>query len=122
MAEFIGTFFLVFTVGCNVAAVGAGGSQGIFVAISIGSVLMITIYALGLSAAHIFSFAIFYSQANFLPTPVTLQSFIRLSTQSIECCPERCQALFHNFKMCSVGHDGGTSVVKNPYVKLMQVV
>jgi hypothetical protein len=56
MAEFIGTFFLVFTVGCNVAAVGAGGSQGIFVAISIGSVLMITIYALGLSAAHILSF------------------------------------------------------------------
>ena len=59
MAEFIGTFFLVFTVGCNVAAVGAGGSQGIFVAISIGSVLMITIYALGLSAAHIFSFLSF---------------------------------------------------------------
>ena len=86
MAEFIGTFFLVFTVGCNVAAVGAGGSQGIFVAISIGSVLMITIYALGLSAALFFlSEPLFYSQANFrtfLPTPVTLQSFIRLPTQS----------------------------------------
>ena len=63
MAEFIGTFFLVFTVGCNVAAVGAGGSQGIFVAISIGSVLMITVYALGLSAAHIFSFRAIILQA-----------------------------------------------------------
>jgi len=50
MAEFIGTFFLVFTVGCNVAAVGEAHSQGVFVAISIGSVLMITIYGLGLSA------------------------------------------------------------------------
>jgi glycerol uptake facilitator-like aquaporin len=88
MAEFIGTFFLVFTVGCNVAAVGAGGSQGIFVAISIGSVLMITVYALGLSAAHIFSFRaiIFTVQANFrtfLPGIGTLQSLICLAAQTM---------------------------------------
>ena len=56
MAEFIGTFFLVFTVGCNVAAVGEAHSQGVFVAISIGSVLMITIYGLGLSRIHLFFF------------------------------------------------------------------
>jgi hypothetical protein len=56
MAEFIGTFFLVFTVGCNVAAVGEAHSQGVFVAISIGSVLMITIYGLGLSRSYLFFF------------------------------------------------------------------
>ena len=87
MAEFIGTFFLVFTVGCNVAAVGAGGSQGIFVAISIGSVLMITIYALGLSAAHIFSFAIFYSQANF--RIFELFCLLRLRCKALFVCQHR---------------------------------
>jgi hypothetical protein len=60
MAEFIGTFFLVFTVGCNVAAVGEAHSQGVFVAISIGSVLMITIYGLGLSRLHLFFFESHY--------------------------------------------------------------
>jgi len=47
MSEFIGTFFLVFTVGCNVLT----GSVG--AAISIGSMLMVMIYALGsCSGAH----------------------------------------------------------------------
>jgi len=47
LSEFIGTFFLVFTVGCNVLT----GSVG--AAISIGAMLMVMIYALGsVSGAH----------------------------------------------------------------------
>merc|ERR1719326_2181163 len=46
-AEFVGTFFLVLTVGCNVHT----GSIG--AALSIGSMLMVMIYALGsVSGAH----------------------------------------------------------------------
>ena len=46
-AEFLGTFFLVLTVGCNVLT----GSVG--AAISIGSMLMAMIFALGtVSGAH----------------------------------------------------------------------
>jgi len=47
-AEFLGTFFLVFTIGCNVHS----GSIG--AAVSIGSMLMVMIYALGsVSGAHL---------------------------------------------------------------------
>merc|ERR1719407_20709 len=47
VSEFVGTFFLVLTIGCNVLT----GSVG--AAISIGSMLMIMIYALGsVSGAH----------------------------------------------------------------------
>merc|ERR1719213_1215005 len=47
LAEFVGTYFLVLTVGCNVLT----GSVG--AAISIGSILMVMIYALGsVSGAH----------------------------------------------------------------------
>lgn len=47
-AEFLGTFFLVFTIGCNVHT----GSIG--AALSIGSMLMVMIYALGsVSGAHL---------------------------------------------------------------------
>lgn len=46
-SEFIGTFFLLFTVGCS--AHGAG----IFAAIAIGSILMVMVFALGsVSGAH----------------------------------------------------------------------
>jgi len=43
-AEFIGTFLLVFTVGCNVLADATGG---VWAATSIACVLMVSIYALG---------------------------------------------------------------------------
>jgi len=44
----MGTFMLVFTVGCNVMATKTDPTaQGVFVAISIAACLMITIYALG---------------------------------------------------------------------------
>jgi len=44
----MGTFMLVLTVGCNVRATKTDPTaQGVFVAISIASCLMITIYALG---------------------------------------------------------------------------
>lgn len=47
-AEFVGTFFLVFTVGCNVHT----GSIG--AAVSIGAILMVMVYALGpVSGAHL---------------------------------------------------------------------
>lgn len=42
LAEFIGTFLLVFTVGCNVL-----GQVGVWSSISIASVLMVSIYGLG---------------------------------------------------------------------------
>jgi aquaporin Z len=41
-AEFIGTFLLIFTVGCNVL-----GGAGTWAGVSIASVLMVSIYALG---------------------------------------------------------------------------
>jgi len=48
VAEFVGTFFLVFTVGCNVHT----GSIG--AAISIGGILMVMVYSLGpVSGAHL---------------------------------------------------------------------
>jgi len=42
LAEYVGTFFLVFTVGCNVL-----GKTGLWACVSIASVLMIAIYSLG---------------------------------------------------------------------------
>jgi len=42
VAEFVGTFLLVFTVGCNVLS-----KQAVFGAVSIACVLMVAIYALG---------------------------------------------------------------------------
>eukprot|EP00929_Paragymnodinium_shiwhaense_P049857 TRINITY_DN2514_c0_g1_i2.p1 TRINITY_DN2514_c0_g1~~TRINITY_DN2514_c0_g1_i2.p1 ORF type:complete len:456 (-),score=143.47 TRINITY_DN2514_c0_g1_i2:119-1486(-) len=42
VAEFVGTYMLVFTVGCNVL-----GGSGAWAAVSIASVLMVMIYALG---------------------------------------------------------------------------
>jgi len=49
ISEFIGTFMLVFTVSCNVLS----GTSGAFAALSIASVLMVMIYALGgVSGAH----------------------------------------------------------------------
>eukprot|EP00933_Yihiella_yeosuensis_P022063 TRINITY_DN1736_c1_g1_i1.p1 TRINITY_DN1736_c1_g1~~TRINITY_DN1736_c1_g1_i1.p1 ORF type:complete len:452 (-),score=108.78 TRINITY_DN1736_c1_g1_i1:118-1473(-) len=42
IAEFVGTFLLIFTVGCNVL-----GGSGLWAGISIASVLMVSIYALG---------------------------------------------------------------------------
>lgn len=42
VAEFVGTFMLVFTVGCNVLS-----NSGVFAGVSIACVLMVTIYALG---------------------------------------------------------------------------
>merc|ERR1719198_1148560 len=47
LSEFLGTFFLVLTIGCNVL------SHSVGAAISIGSMLMIMIYSLGsVSGAH----------------------------------------------------------------------
>jgi len=47
-AEFVGTFFLVFTIGCNVH------SGSLVAALSIGGMLMVMIYALGsVSGAHL---------------------------------------------------------------------
>jgi len=43
VSEFIGTYLLVLTVGCNVL----GGGDGTWAALSIASVLMVSIYALG---------------------------------------------------------------------------
>jgi len=50
----MGTFMLVFTVGCNVQSVNLDPkAQGVFVAVSIAASLMICIYALGpISGAH----------------------------------------------------------------------
>lgn len=49
LAEFIGTFFLVLTIGCTVLA----GSAGVIPPLAIGSALMVMIYASGhLSGAH----------------------------------------------------------------------
>merc|ERR1719380_175369 len=42
VAEFVGTFLLVFTVGCNVLS-----NASAFVGVSIGCVLMVIIYAFG---------------------------------------------------------------------------
>merc|ERR1719201_1829737 len=42
IAEFVGTFLLVFTVGCNVLS-----NASAFVGVSIGCVLMVIIYAFG---------------------------------------------------------------------------
>jgi len=42
VAEFLGTFFLVFTIGCNIRS-----GSGLWAAVSIASVLMVAIYALG---------------------------------------------------------------------------
>jgi len=42
VAEFVGTFLLIFTVGCNVLS-----GNGVWGGVSIGSVLMVAIYALG---------------------------------------------------------------------------
>ena len=41
-AEFVGTFLLIFTVGCNVL-----GGSGTWAGVSIASVLMVAIYSLG---------------------------------------------------------------------------
>lgn len=43
LAEFIGTFFFVLTVGCSVIAPGAGS----FAPLALGSALMVMAYALG---------------------------------------------------------------------------
>jgi aquaporin Z len=49
IAEFIGTFFLVLTIGCTVLA----GGKGIIPPLAIGSALMVMVYAAGhLSGAH----------------------------------------------------------------------
>jgi aquaporin Z len=49
IAEFIGTFFLVLTIGCTVLA----GSRGVIPPIAIGAMLMVMVYAGGhLSGAH----------------------------------------------------------------------
>jgi aquaporin Z len=49
LAEFIGTFFLVLTIGCTVM----GGGAGVIPPIAIGSALMVMVYAAGhLSGAH----------------------------------------------------------------------
>jgi aquaporin Z len=47
VAEFVGTYLLVFTVGCNVLGMQRTGGDGIWVATSIACVLMVSIYALG---------------------------------------------------------------------------
>lgn len=46
IVEFIGTFFLVFTVGCA-AVLGLAGSRGTMAPLSIGAVLMVMVYAGG---------------------------------------------------------------------------
>ena len=49
LVEFIGAFFLIFTVGCTVFS----GGQGVIPAIAIGFVLMVMVYAGGhVSGAH----------------------------------------------------------------------
>jgi len=53
VAEFMGTFLLVLTVGCNVQAARTDAGTGVFAALSIGSLLMVMIYALGpISGGH----------------------------------------------------------------------
>ena len=49
LTEFIGTFFLVLTIGCTVI----GGGQGVIPPLAIGAVLMVMIFAGGhVSGAH----------------------------------------------------------------------
>ena len=49
LTEFIGTFFLVFTIGCTVM----GGAPGVIPPLAIGAALMVMIYAGGhVSGAH----------------------------------------------------------------------
>lgn len=50
IAEFIGTFFLVFTVGCTVI----GGGSGVIPPLAIGAVLMVMVFAAGhVSGGHL---------------------------------------------------------------------
>ena len=49
LAEFIGTFFLVLTIGCTVIP----GAPGVIAALAIGGALMVMVYAGGhISGAH----------------------------------------------------------------------
>src|ERR1700746_200812 len=49
IAEFIGTFFLVFTIGCT----GIGAGAGVIAPLAIGAALMVMVYAGGhISGAH----------------------------------------------------------------------
>src|SRR5258705_12953463 len=71
IAEFIGTFFLVLTIGCTV--VGAG--TGIIAPLAIGAALMVMVYAGGhISGGH-------YNPA------VTLGIYIRGKLQSVDVVP-----------------------------------
>mmetsp|Transcript_37288 Transcript_37288/g.96331 ORF Transcript_37288/g.96331 Transcript_37288/m.96331 type:complete len:450 (+) Transcript_37288:116-1465(+) len=57
-AEFLGTFLLIFTIGCNVL-----GGSGVLAAVSIASVLMVSIYALGGISGANFNPAVSFSLA-----------------------------------------------------------
>jgi aquaporin Z len=56
VAEFVGTFLLVFTVGCNVL-----GNTGAFGAVSIACVLMVSIYAFGAASGANFNPAVSFA-------------------------------------------------------------
>jgi len=71
IAEFIGTFFLVLTIGCT----GIASAPGVIPALAIGAVLMVMVYAGGhVSGAH-------YNPA------VTLAVFMRGKTPAREVLP-----------------------------------
>ena len=71
IAEFIGTFFLILTIGCTV--IGAG--SGVIVPLAIGAALMVMVYAGGhISGGH-------YNPA------VTLGVLIRGKVNAATCCP-----------------------------------
>lgn len=71
ITEFIGTFFLVFTVGCTVIA----GGAGVIPPLAIGSALMIMVYAGGhVSGGH-------YNPA------VTLAVFLRGRCAAVDVVP-----------------------------------
>src|SRR5690348_10339882 len=74
LAEFIGTFFLVFTIGCTVVP----GAAGVIAPLAIGSALMVMVYAGGhISGAH-------YNPA------VTLAVWLRGKTPSKDVIPYMC--------------------------------
>jgi len=92
-SEFIGTFLLVFTVGCNVL-----GGGGIHSALSIASVLMVMVYALGsVSGAHFnpaVSFAFYLSKADLGFDVWSLVGYAMTQLLAGACAGFSCKALF----------------------------
>ena len=86
IAEFIGTFFLVLTIGCT----GIGAGAGVIAPLAIGAALMVMVYAGGhISGAH-------YNPA------VTLGVLIRGKVNAADVVP---------YMVAQFGHTAGTLLI-----------